>query len=313
MNAALPVSRVSILMTIFNAESYLREAVESLISQSYEDWELIAIENGSTDSSAEILSTYSDKRLRVFTLSANIGRTAALRFALGQARGDYVAILDADDTSHRDRLMLQVSFLDGHGEVGLVGSWAEFIDGKSKAYAGFMPPTDCSELLTCLAWINPIIHSSAMFRRHLAIAVGGYPRELIWAQDFGLILALARRSKIAVIDEFLCQFRMLPTGMTKSGKHQTTIAREQLMLFRRAANLFPQDLGALQMNRRAQAIAIVRLGITTLRRESVVQGIQLIVSGLATDFTVVWRNGLVRRVFGRSNDAWWFRRAYGKK
>src|SRR3972149_9086486 len=109
VNHAMPM--VSVLMTIYNAEPYLRAAIDSLISQTFPDWELIAVENGSTDGSLSVLKDYADPRVRVFQQKKNIGRTPALRFAFDQARGDYVAVLDADDISSPDRLARQVAFL----------------------------------------------------------------------------------------------------------------------------------------------------------------------------------------------------------
>ena len=93
-----------------------------------EDWDLVVVENGSSDSTGEVLSKYTDPRIRVINLPENIGRTPALNVAVVNASAEYVAVLDADDLSHPLRLKQQIEFLDAHPDVGLVGSWAEFID-----------------------------------------------------------------------------------------------------------------------------------------------------------------------------------------
>src|SRR3990172_57674 len=143
VNHTMPM--VSVLMTIYNAEPYLRAAIDSLISQTFPDWELIAVENGSTDKSMSVLKDYSDHRVRVFPLEKNIGRTPALRLAFEQARGDYIAVLDADDISAPDRFARQVEFLDQHTDVALVASWAQQIDEHGKVFDVFEPPANQEE------------------------------------------------------------------------------------------------------------------------------------------------------------------------
>lgn len=292
------IPRVSVLMTIYNAEPYLRPAIDSLLAQTFKDWELIAVENGSTDTSMSVLKGYSDSRVRIFPLEKNIGRTPALRLAFNQARGDYIAVLDADDISSPDRLARQVAFLDQHPDVALVGSWAQHIDEHGKVFDVFEPPVNQEELQDCLGWTNPIIHSSALYRRQLAQEVGGYPAEIVWAQDLGLTLALARRAKIAMIADYLCQLRMLTASMTRSSKNQIMVATEALLLFRRAADTLQLSAKARRLNRRAMAIAEIKLGVATLRSESVWTGLKMILHGLVTAPSALWGNGPARRFFG---------------
>lgn len=295
-HAAAP--RVSMLMTIYNAEPYLRAAIDSIMVQTFPDWELIAVENGSTDKSMTVLKDYSDPRVRVFPLEKNIGRTPALRFAFDRARGDYIAVLDADDISSPDRLARQVEFLDRHPDVALVGSWAQHIDEHGKVFDVFEPPPNQEQLQDCLGWTNPIIHSSAMYRRQLAQEVGGYPENIVWAQDLGLILALAQRAKIAMIADYLCQVRMLTTSMTRSRKYQILVAAEALLLFRRAADTLRLSAKARRLNRRAMAIAEIKLGIATLRSDSFWAGLKMVLHGLIAAPSALWGNGPARRFFG---------------
>ncbi|MCE5181796.1 MAG: glycosyltransferase [Betaproteobacteria bacterium] len=294
----VPFPRVSVLMTIYNAAPYLRAAIDSLIGQSFHDWELIAVENGSTDTSLSVLKSYLDSRVKVFPLEKNIGRTPALRFAFDQAQGDYIAILDADDISSPDRLVRQVEFLDRHTDVALVGAWAHYIDEHGKVFDEFEPPVDQEELQDCLGWINPIVHSSAMYRRQLAQEAGGYPPNFVWAQDFGLTLALAQRAKIAMIDDYLCQIRVLAASMTRSKKYQVLVAEETKMLFQRAADLLELSAKGCRLNRRAIAIAEIRLGIATLRNDLILAGVKMVLRGFISSPSALWGNGPVRRFFG---------------
>ena len=290
--------RVSVLMTIYNAEPYLCAAVDSLIAQTFPDWELIAVENGSMDKSMSILKNYSDPRVRAFPLEKNIGRTPALRLAFDQARGDYIAVLDADDVSSPSRLAKQVEFLDQHTDVALVGSWAQHIDEHGKIFDVFEPPINQKELHDCLGWTNPIVHSSAMYRRKLAQEVGGYPENIVWAQDLGLTLALAQRAKIAMIADYLCQVRVLTASMTRSRKYQTLIANELLLLFKQAADTLQLSAKSRRLNRRTMAIAEIKLGVASLRSDSFWAGLKMVLHGLLSAPSALWGNGPTRRFFG---------------
>ena len=290
--------RVSVLMTVYNAAPYVRASVDSVLAQAFPDWELVAVDDGSTDASPSILADYVDPRVRVIPFPKNIGRTPALRHALHAARGEYIAVLDADDMSRPERLGRQVAFLDRNPEVALVGSWAHYIDEHARIFAEFKPPSNREELQDCLGWTNPIVHSSAMYRRQLALQVGGYPEELAYAIDLGLILALAPHSQVAMIDEFLCQKRVLSTSLTRSSAYRVAIVREQLVNFQRAAALLPLSQSARRLNRRAQAITEIKLGIATVRTASSLAGVNLVARGLVRDPSALWTNGPVRRFFG---------------
>jgi hypothetical protein len=137
-----------------------------------------------------------------------------------------------------------------------------------------------------------------MFRRSLALAVGGYPEHIVYAQDFGLILALAQHFKIAMIDAFLCQLRVLATSMTVSRKYQAVIDREWLMNLQRAADCLPLSKKARRLNRHLRAIAEGKIGIATLGTGSALAGLQMILRGIAHDPSTLWMNGLVRRFLG---------------
>jgi len=289
--------RVSILMTIYNAAPFLRESIDSLLAQDYQDWELIAVENGSTDQSAAILAQYKDPRIKVFSLQKNIGRTPALRYAFDQVQGEYTAVLDADDIAAPERLSVQVSFLDQHKEVVLVGSWALQIDEQSRVFDKWEPPAKAEDLYTCLAWINPFVHSSCMFRHAAAVSAGGYPQEYIYAQDFALILALAQKGKLGMIPEYLCRLRVFSRNMSNSFAHGKDVVREGLRLITYAGQHLTLDQKAMQMNRRSIAKYEIRSGIVELRSRAYGRGIRRIVVALLRNPDILWINGFVRSRF----------------
>ena len=103
-------NKVSILMTVYNAEKYLKQSIYSVINQTYKNWELIIVDDCSTDKSLSIIKRFKNKKFRIFPLKKKIGRTKALNFGLKKIKGNYVAILDADDISNKKRIETQINF-----------------------------------------------------------------------------------------------------------------------------------------------------------------------------------------------------------
>ena len=301
-------ARVSVLMTIYNAEPYLKEAIDSILTQKFSDWELIAVDNGSTDQSTEILSTYDDPRVRVFTLPENIGRTPALRYAFEQTRGEYIAVLDADDVALPERLERQVEFLDNHPEVVFVGSWAQGIDEKGCITSTLKPPINSEELHDCLGWANPIVHSSVMYRSAAASKVGGYPEEFAYAQDIALMQALSRHGRLAIIDDFLCQWRTSPESATRSGRYRLLIPYEQMALWRYAEQYLPLSTRARRLNRLSTARSEIMYGLAMLRDKTLLSGFGNVLRGLVRCPMLIWQNGPVRRCFGLQEEVYWWKR-----
>ena len=274
---------VSVLMTVYNAAPWLREALDSIVHQTLGDWELIAIENGSSDGSPDILASYKDPRIRVIGVRKNMGRTLALRHAFDLARGKYIAVLDADDVSEQTRLAKQLVFLNAHPEVSVVGTWTRRIDGEGREVGRWTPTTDSGELQDSLGFENPIVHSAAMYRADLARDVGGYPIEYPYAQDSGLWLRLARRGPIAMIGECLSSHRTLPGGMTRSKESRVIVSRDTLSLLEYAAKHLPLSPASRQRNREERTIAECRYAIALLRSRRIGLGLTMLLRATVGD------------------------------
>jgi glycosyltransferase involved in cell wall biosynthesis len=280
-NAMLTNSpRISVLMTIYNAQPYLQAAIESLINQSFKDWELIAVENGSKDNSLEVLSSYADDRIIIHKFDENIGRTPALRYAFEHAKGEYIAVLDADDLADSERFARQVAFLDEKPEVAVVATWAYYIDRNGKRIGEFTPDTNQEELADSLGWSNPIAHSSAMYRREAAAEIGGYPENYVWAQDYALFIALTSKYRIAMLDHFLCSIRIQETNMTRSPKLQLTVAQERLLLLEQAAQLIPLSAKGKRLNRGARILAQIRIALIYCSEKKIAAAFNIFVKNI---------------------------------
>lgn len=291
--------RVSVLMTIYNAAPYLRRTLDSLSAQTFGDWELVAVENGSRDASPRVLSDWGDERLRAVELPQNIGRTAALRLGLERARGQYVAVLDADDLSSPERLRREVEFLDSHEDVVLVGAWADFIDSQDRVVDHYHPPATHEELIDAFGGENPIVHSSAMYRTAVAREVGGYPEDLRHAQDQGLWLRLLKRGRMAVLPEVLCLYRKAPGGMTQSGHYRVDNAIERVQLLRDIRAELPLTPAARARNRQELAIARARYAWSLMNEGRLLRAIGVGISALVADPVALINNRVSRGFLSR--------------
>lgn len=204
MNATNP--RVSVLLPVHQGERYLREAVESILNQTFTDFELIIIDDASTDASAEIIGSYGDPRIRFVRNEANLGLTATLNEGLELSRGEYVARMDQDDVSLPERLSKQVAFMDSRPELAASGTWAKEIDEEGNV-TGERRMAVGEQMEHGYWWPCPIIHPSAVIRRSL---LGGirYEPDVGHAADYDLWLALKNKYALDNLPEYLILYRV---------------------------------------------------------------------------------------------------------
>lgn len=204
---------VSVLMAAYNGERHIEEAVRSVIGQTYDDWELIVVDDGSQDATREIASSFDDRRIIVHALPGNGGLAAALNYGLGQCRAPLVARFDADDRCHPRRLEKQVLRMNADARLGVLGTGAIVIDAAGVAIGERRSPTG-SEVIDRLRWRDALIHPSVMFRKHIIEAVGGYRVAAGRYEDFDLWLRVASVSELDFIDEALIDYRVHPEQIT---------------------------------------------------------------------------------------------------
>ena len=193
---------VSVVMSVHNGASHVAAAIGSVLAQTAGDLELIVIDDGSTDATAEQLARFHDPRVRVVT-QARTGLTRALNRALGVARAPLVARLDADDRALPERLERQRAFLERTPEVGLLGTAAAELDAAGFQVRVVQPPRDDAALRRALIRANPFVHSSVMLRRDLLDKAGGYDETFPVAQDYDLWMRLARLTRMANLADVL--------------------------------------------------------------------------------------------------------------
>lgn len=207
--------RISLVMPVRDGARWLGEAICSVQAQTLADFELIIIDDGSKDDSPLIIETIAqgDSRVRAIR-QERLGLVAALNRGLSEARGKFIARLDADDLAHPQRLRHQSEYLDSHPEIGLLGTWAVQIDEQGSSIGFLKPPTRPEKLAPLLARMNPFVHSSIMVRDTALKKVGLYRPAFEGAEDYDLWMRISEVTKIANLPEFLLQYRLHPSSVT---------------------------------------------------------------------------------------------------
>ncbi len=209
--------KVSVLMPVYNAERYLAEAVESVLAQTFTDFELIALDDGSTDTSLSLLNRYAAQDDRVYVVSQpNRGVAHTRNDLLRLARGEYVAVLDADDVAMPARLDRQIAYLDAQPEVVCVGSCHQVIDDCSRLLTELQLPEDNDTIQRlALAGHGSICNSASMIRRKALIAVGGYDPSVAPAEDLDVWLKLGEVGLLANLSDVLIKYRLHSNSLSE--------------------------------------------------------------------------------------------------
>ncbi len=201
------VPAVSVVMAVYNGGDGLLKTLDSLQHQTFTNFELIIIDDASTDKTWAHLSQCNLKRLRVHRNLTNRGQTASLNMALGMARGQYIARHDAEDISAPERFEKQVAYLNDHPSVALVGTQIEWVDREGEVVRRFEYPTDYPSIVKRLENKNSFGHGSVMFRREALDQIDAYRETFRLAQDYDLWLRMAEKYRAANLPEVLYRMR----------------------------------------------------------------------------------------------------------
>jgi len=227
---------VSIIMSVYNGEKYLSRAVESILSQTYDNLEFIIIEDCSTDGSFNILENYKkrDKRIVIIRNNENIGLTKSLNKGLEICNGTLIARQDADDFSHPERIECQVDFMDRHPDIALVGTGGVSMDEAGNVLNTERIMCGTKRLKRTLIKQNRFFHGSVVLRRECLNVVGRYHNEFVFAQDYDLFLRISERYEIENLPRHLYFHRIDPDAISSKRTSEQQIAG---MVARAAARL----------------------------------------------------------------------------
>lgn len=207
--------RVSIVMPVYNGEKYLRESIESIINQTFTDWEFIIInEYGSNDTTTAILQEYAEKDARIVLIQneQRMGISASMNVGINQAKGEYIARMDGDDVSLPRRIEKQVFFMDENPDVGMCGVKVREFGTKE---IGWLLETDEDQLSSDMLFYSPCVHPTVMFRKAVLDKYEfRYNESFLASEDYELFSRLSDVSKVANLDEVLFKYRIIETNTT---------------------------------------------------------------------------------------------------
>lgn len=233
--------KVSVIIPTFNAEKFLDETVQSILAQTFTDFEVVVIDDCSSDSTQDKLKAYEmqDSRIRVILNGRNVGVAENRIRALKLAKGELIAPLDHDDVAHPDRLEQQVGFLNGNPEHGLIGSDMTIIDENSRVIGSRNYPKTNQAIHRILLRQNPIANPASMFRKDCYEKIGGYDASLCPVEDYDFVIRMAQISKLANLQGKLTRYR-ISAGQVKSQQLKKTI-KMTLLIQRKAVKAGIKD------------------------------------------------------------------------
>lgn len=217
---------VSVVMAVRNVEKFLPEAIESILSQTFRDFEFIIVDFGSSDRSKSIVSAYAlkDSRIRFHEIP-ECPLPAARNAACFLARGKYLAVMDADDVALPGRLMLQVEYMESNPHIALLGAATEWIDANGRSLEIHQAPCSDEDIRSELLIHCPFWHPTVFMRRESFISVKGYRTPFVYAHDYDLELRIAEHFKCANLPDAVLKYRIHPRQVSLAKLKQQTICR----------------------------------------------------------------------------------------
>lgn len=208
---------VTVIMTAFCAGRFIDEAIASILSQTYTNFELFIVDDGSHDDTWKRIKIYTkaDKRIKAFRLKKNLGPSGASNFAIARSRGTYIARMDADDIATPDRLIKQVRYLESNPEIILIGGQCDLIDENGNHIGQKQFPLSHEKIVESLFMINPIQHPTWMFRKSVFDKLGiSYEREYLVSHDLKILFRLLGHGMFANIPDTILAYRFRPNSIT---------------------------------------------------------------------------------------------------
>lgn len=205
---------ITVLMPVYNGEKYLREAIDSILSQSHADFEFLIVNDGSTDTSEEIIRSYHDPRIRLIN-QKNGGVSAALNTGLQHAAGRFIARMDADDISHTNRLQTQLAFMNEHPAYVMIGSDVNYIDEDGLFLFRYHAAAHTNEEVNSLIRHDCLfVHSTVFFCKEPVLSLGGYNVHAHNFEDHLLWVNLLKQGQACILDASLVDYRFNPGSVT---------------------------------------------------------------------------------------------------
>jgi glycosyltransferase involved in cell wall biosynthesis len=207
--------KVSVNMPCYNCEKHVGMAIDSILKQTFRDFELIVVNDGSTDNSLEVIKSFDDPRIIIVDNEVNQGIVATRNTAIARSSGEYIAILDSDDIASAERLAEQVAFLDAHPDYGIIGSWIEIIDENGIPTGEIGKTPENPEMMPVLSLFQNCFAQSSVLLRKTSLPEKLYNPELSMSEDYDLWIRVLENSKGGNLQKPLVKYRVHPSNNSK--------------------------------------------------------------------------------------------------
>ncbi|MCL5784058.1 MAG: glycosyltransferase family 2 protein [Patescibacteria group bacterium] len=286
-------------MSVYNGEQYLKEAVDSILNQTFKNFEFLIINDGSTDRSLTILNSYKDRRIRIINNTKNMGLVFSLNKGIRLAKGEYIARMDVDDISHLKRLKKQVEFLDSHLDYGVVGTARLIINSQGKVIEIPSSIFDDEDIKVQIVFQNPLVHGSVMIRKFMLLSNKlFYNPKAKHFEDYDLWVKLINKTKMFNIPEILYYWRTHSDNITTNqskvmyqGSEQIsrfltkniTLPRQnfkKILSYRKRSHLETSDKKLQSNIKKGYQIFLIKYALLSLRQKLIFNFLILLLSSL---------------------------------
>ncbi len=268
---------ISVILPVYNGQNFLRETILSVLNQTYSKFELIIVDDGSTDDSRNIVNEFSDPRI-VFFSRSNFGLSETLNFAINKSRFNLIARIDQDDIMHAERLEIQLNHMVENDDIGLLATWSHKIDRNGKIIGSINPSTNKESLRYSLYFLNEIVHSSVMFRKNILLDFGLYSSSILTPpEDFELWsrINLINPNLIQIIEKYLTTIRI----------HSDSMSHNNFLIAKNSSRIVIRNLDAIQIDSNFSS-SLVRIS-ETIHRHKPDYDVKYILIDFKT-FYIVW-------------------------
>lgn len=284
---------VTVLMSVYNGEKFLKEAMESILNQTFTDFEFLIINDGSTDKSVEIIESYDDSRIRLINNEKNLKLIASLNKGISLARGKYIARMDCDDVSMPERLEKEVEFLENNPEYGLVGSCITVIDGEGREQYKKDYPSNNDLIKLFLSLCCPLAHGSIMAKTELFRQNLYGSEEYPAVEDYELWNRMARTTKIHNIPEYLFKYRVYGESFSDTKAAAMTHETREL-----SKKLYKTNKSEYKSLIKKQILS----GLYKQEKKEVVEFVHKWLIGFVKRFLYVYEFGLALRLYLKAKE-----------
>lgn len=205
---------ISVIMPVYNTQSFIADSLISILNQSYPHFELIIIDDASNDKTINVINKFSDHRIKLLKNKKHSGVAKSLNQALKVARGSYIARMDADDIALPERFNIQIQYLTKNPQIVAIGSWVELINHAGKTIGIKKMPVKYQDIKKIILKFNPFIHPTMMIRKLILKNIGNYQERYNGAEDYDLFLHMTAKHQVANLPIQLLKLRIYDKSVT---------------------------------------------------------------------------------------------------